>query len=173
MHQCWILRLQPRNFIIISESWAANLEKVRHTSVWQIVPKFWFICLFIVSQRLTIVSNVTRKISKWKIILERFVIERSALLFQDWQPNFQKWSQNFKVAASKFNIDHPLTSTTSKTALPNILKIASKNCIFSKINGRYESSGEITLKPNVPSSKGWGSTIRSWYKVKTCLDQMF
>jgi hypothetical protein len=30
--QCWILRLRPRNFTIISESLAANLEKVRQTS---------------------------------------------------------------------------------------------------------------------------------------------
>ena len=28
-----ILRLQPRNFVIISESLAANLKKVRQTSV--------------------------------------------------------------------------------------------------------------------------------------------
>ena len=31
--RCWILRLQPRNFVIISESLAANLEKVRQASV--------------------------------------------------------------------------------------------------------------------------------------------
>ena len=44
--RCWILRSRPRNFAIISESLAANLEKVRQTSVWQMVLKFWFICLF-------------------------------------------------------------------------------------------------------------------------------
>ena len=48
----------------------------------------------------------------------------------------------------------PLTKVTSKTALPNILKIASKNCIFSKINMRYEFLGESTLKPNVLISEG-------------------
>ena len=45
------LRLQPRNFSIISESLAANLEKVRQTSVWQTVPKFWFIWLFYCSSK--------------------------------------------------------------------------------------------------------------------------
>ena len=34
------LRLQPRNFAIISESLAANLEKARQTSVRQTVPNF-------------------------------------------------------------------------------------------------------------------------------------
>ena len=46
---CWILRLRPRNFAIISESLAANLETVRHTSVWQTVPKFWFFWLWYIS----------------------------------------------------------------------------------------------------------------------------
>ena len=50
-HWCWILRLQPWNFAIIPESLAANLEKVRQTSVWQTVPKFWFICLFYCSSK--------------------------------------------------------------------------------------------------------------------------
>ena len=49
----------------------------------------------------------------------------------------------------------PLTSMTSKTALPNILKIASKNAFFPKIDGRYESLGEIALKTNVLSFEGW------------------
>ena len=31
--------------VIITESLAANLKKVRQTSVWQVVPKFWFIWL--------------------------------------------------------------------------------------------------------------------------------
>ena len=41
--RCWILRLQPQNFVVISESLAASLEKVRQPSVWQTVAKFWFI----------------------------------------------------------------------------------------------------------------------------------
>ena len=49
--QGWILRLQPRNFVIISESLPANLKKVRQTSVWQTIPKFWFICLFYCSSK--------------------------------------------------------------------------------------------------------------------------
>ena len=40
-NRCWILRLQPRNFVIISENLTANLKKVRQTSVWQMVPKFF------------------------------------------------------------------------------------------------------------------------------------
>ena len=63
---------------------------------------------------------------------EPFVIQRSVLLFRGWQPNFQKWLPNFEVAASKFNIDRPLTSMASKTARANILKIASNHCICSK-----------------------------------------
>ena len=42
----WILRLRPQNFLESSLSLAANLEKVRQTSVWQMIPKFWSICLF-------------------------------------------------------------------------------------------------------------------------------
>ena len=34
------------NFSIISESLAVNLKKVRQTSVWQTVLKFWFIWLW-------------------------------------------------------------------------------------------------------------------------------
>ena len=44
---CWILRLWTWNLVIISERLAANLEKVMQTSVWQTIPKFWFICLFL------------------------------------------------------------------------------------------------------------------------------
>ena len=54
--QCWILRLQLWNFTIISESLAANLEKVRQMSVWQTVPKFWFIWLWYLSFCITYVS---------------------------------------------------------------------------------------------------------------------
>ena len=57
----WILRLQPRNFLPSSESSASNLWKVRQTSVWQKVPKLLFFVFFIVSQRLTLVSNAKRK----------------------------------------------------------------------------------------------------------------
>ena len=49
--QCWILRLRLWKFVIISESLAASLEKVRQSSVWQKVPKFWFICLFYCSSK--------------------------------------------------------------------------------------------------------------------------
>ena len=65
-------------------------------------------------------------------ILEPFVIQRPALPFWGLQPNFQKRLQNFEVLTSKFNIERPLTSMTSKTALPNIFKIASNCCIFFK-----------------------------------------
>ena len=61
--QCWILRLGLQNFLIISESLAANLEKVRQTSVWQFQSSDLFV-FFIVPQRLTLVSNAKRKISK-------------------------------------------------------------------------------------------------------------
>ena len=48
----WILKLQPRNVLGSSESLTANLEKVRQTSVWQMVPKFWFIWLWYLSSLL-------------------------------------------------------------------------------------------------------------------------
>jgi hypothetical protein len=37
-----------------------------------------------------------------------------------------------EAAASKFNINCPLTSMASKTASPNVLKLASIQCISSK-----------------------------------------
>ena len=40
--------------------------------------------------------------------------EVSTLHFQGEEPNFQEQLQNFEVAASKFNMDRHLTSTTSK-----------------------------------------------------------
>ena len=43
----WILRLLPQNILASSESSAANLKKVKQTSVWQTVPKFLFFCLFL------------------------------------------------------------------------------------------------------------------------------
>ena len=46
------------------------LQKVRQTSVWHRVPKFWFIWLFIVPQRLTLGSNAKRKI--WASINQNF-----------------------------------------------------------------------------------------------------
>ena len=58
--QCWILRLRPQNFVIISESLAANLEKVRQASVWQTVPKFWFIWLWYLSFSITYKSKSLR-----------------------------------------------------------------------------------------------------------------
>ena len=44
----------------------------------------------------------------------------------------QSYLKGFEVAASKFNLKCPLTSMASKTALPNILMVASNQCICSK-----------------------------------------
>ena len=55
---CWILRLQPLNFKIVPESLAPHLEKLRWTSVWQTVPKFWFIWLCYISFCITYKSTV-------------------------------------------------------------------------------------------------------------------
>ena len=49
--RCWIFRLQPRTFVIFSESLAANFQKDRQSFVWQTVPKVWFICLFYCSSK--------------------------------------------------------------------------------------------------------------------------
>ena len=59
--RCRILRLQPRKFVIISESLAANLEKVCMTNSCKVMIVFLF-----VPQRLTLVSNAKEKISKLK-----------------------------------------------------------------------------------------------------------
>ena len=65
---CWmkfgllVLRLWPQKFVIIFESLAADLKKVRQTSIWQTVPDFWFICLFYCSSK-TYNANAKRKIS--------------------------------------------------------------------------------------------------------------
>ena len=65
---CWVLRLRPWNFVIISESLAANLEKARQTSVWQTVPKFWFIWLWHLSFCITYKSKSLRNNKKDKQI---------------------------------------------------------------------------------------------------------
>jgi hypothetical protein len=101
------LRLRSRNFVIISKSLAANLKKVRQTSVWQTVLKFWFVWLWYLSFCITYKSKSLRHNRKDKQIrtLEPFVIQRSILLFQGWQLNFQKWLQNgLKVEAKPWII---------------------------------------------------------------------
>ena len=88
---------------------------------------------------------------------EPFVIQKSALLFQHWQPIFKKWLQNFEVTASKFDIDIPLTSIVSKMATPNILKIDSNQCISSKLlmkGGMNYIIGGNSTKTKYPQQ--WG-----------------
>ena len=77
---CWILRLRPRKFVIISESLAANLEKVRQTSVWQFQSSDLFV-FFIVPQRLTLVSNAKRKIPKYYISK---IASNQCICSKDW-----------------------------------------------------------------------------------------
>ena len=60
----WILRLQLRNSLDSSESLSANLEKVRQTSAWQMVPKFWFIWLSYHSSCITYKSKSLRNNKK-------------------------------------------------------------------------------------------------------------
>ena len=74
----------------------------------------------------------------------------------------KKLLQNFEVAASKFNIDHPLTSMVSKTALPNISKIASKKCIFSKDWWEVWIVGGDRTKTKWPQQ--WGVFCKSPWK---------
>ena len=57
---CGILRLWPWNFVIICERLATKLEKVRQMSVWQTVPKFWFIWLWYLSFCITYKTLVTQ-----------------------------------------------------------------------------------------------------------------
>ena len=64
--RCWILRLQPQNLAIISECLTANLEKVRQTSAWHMVIKFWFIWLWYLSFCITYKSKSTRNNKKFK-----------------------------------------------------------------------------------------------------------
>ena len=64
------------------------------------------------------------------------------------------WLQNFEVAASKFNIDHPLTSMASKTALPYISKIVSNQLICSKDWWKLWIVGRDRKKTKSPQQ--WG-----------------
>ena len=94
--------------------------------------------------------------------MEPFVIQRSALRFRGWQPNFQKWLRNFEVTASKFNIDRPLTSMASKTAHKFFLKIASNQFKFSKywwvwILGRGRKKTKRPQQWGVMSKCGWAN----------------
>jgi hypothetical protein len=123
----WILRLWPWNF------WKFGCQP-RKRKVDLYVPNESKVWLWYLSFCITEKGKSLRNNKKDKKIrtLEPFVIQRSALLFWGWPPNFHKWLQNLEVAASKFNIDCPLTSMASKTARANILKIASNQCKFSK-----------------------------------------
>ena len=51
----------------------------------------------------------------------------STLPFQGEEPNSQEQLQNFEVAASKFNIDHHSTLTTSKGQSENLKKMSWDN----------------------------------------------
>ena len=81
------------------EFWGCGFEilqsflNVWQTSLWQTVPKFWFICLFYCSSKTYSCKLCKEKDIKVKQIrtLEPFVIQKSALPFWGWQPNFQKW----------------------------------------------------------------------------------
>ena len=64
--QCWLLTLWPWKFVIISESLAANLEKVRQSFVWQTIAKFWFIWLRYLSFCITYMSKSLRNNKKDK-----------------------------------------------------------------------------------------------------------
>ena len=73
-----------------------------------------------------------------------------------YKPNFQKWLQNFEVAEnSKFNIDRPLTSMASKTALPYISKLASSQLhLFQRLMGGMNCRYRDRTKTKCP--KQWG-----------------
>ena len=60
----------------------------------------------------------------------------------------------FEMAASYFNREHPLTSRASKTALQNILKVASNQCSFSKDWWEVWIVGRDRTKTKCP--KEWG-----------------
>ena len=54
--------------------------------------------------------------------MEPIVIQRSTIPFRGEDLNFDEQLQNYEVAASKFNIDRQLTSTTSKGLSENLKK---------------------------------------------------
>ena len=54
--------------------------------------------------------------------LEPFIIQRSALLFRSWQPNFQSYLKNVKVPTSKFQGEQYLQHLQNSTW--NILLLA-------------------------------------------------
>jgi len=69
------------------------------------------------------------------------------------------------VKASKFNIDRPLTSMVSKTALPNILEIVPKNCIFSK-DWWEVWIGKIALRTKTKCPQQCGVISRECFSLK-------
>ena len=82
--------------------------------------------------------------------------------FEVGRQTFLSFLNNFEVAASKFNLECPLTSMASKTSLSNILKEASNQCILPKIDGSSKLQVVIALKPiliNVLSSEGYKTIV--------------
>ena len=110
----WILRFRPWKFLANSKKLSANLENVRQASICQTVLKFWLICLFYSFSKKLIYWNAKGEMKSQT--LEPFVIRRSPSLF--WL--FRVSKKFFEIEISKFNIEHQLTSTASKTAHSNI-----------------------------------------------------
>ena len=115
----------------ISESLAANLEKVRLISICQMVPKFDFdIFLFALLKRVSLWGTI----KKTKIRnLELFVIQRSALLFWGSQLNFQEC-----LTFLKLNLEHLLTSMAPKRPFQTFWNKPQINTFVPKIDGRHE-----------------------------------
>ena len=103
--RCWILRLRPRNFGIISESLATNLEKVRQTSVWQTVPKFWFIWLWYIYFCIIYKSKSLRNNKKelWHHL------------------SYRGLSYSFEVGSQTFKTDYKISRSQSQNSTSIIL----------------------------------------------------
>ena len=91
----WFFRLQSQNILVSSECLAANLKKVRQTSVWQMVPKFWIIWLWYISFCITYKSKSLRNNKKDKEKLWNYLSYRGL-------PYFLRLATKISELAKKF-----------------------------------------------------------------------
>ena len=122
---------------------SGRFDKILSKNIFLLIKSKKYVTIKWCKPNMISILCISYKVSLWGTIktirtLESFVIQRSALIFRGWQPNFQEWLQNFKVAASKFNIHHPLTSMATKMARKNFEKNPQINANLPNIDGSYE-----------------------------------
>ena len=99
----WILRLRRWNFVISSESLAANFEKVRQTFVWQTVPNFWFIWLWYLPFCITYKSKSLRNNKKTN---QSELWNHLSFTFSRLAAKLSELITKIRGCSPKFNLDH-------------------------------------------------------------------